>query len=914
MRIFMWKAVDPKLMRKLITAVYEDRGQTEDVAALKRAADSKLPHLAERALGRPVAPEHMPALMPVLRRSWLPSLDRIELENLVYWVRASSAHLRQQPEPTRKAAMVEYLRELRNTVNAQRAFRKSFVSVHKRDNGKPRNAEGSTKVETVGPTDLVGYGVPSSRTPYPHQQLAWEALDRAWTARRPEARRGLVILPTGSGKTFTMVTWLLKQLQSDPGCKVLWIADQQQLLDQAAQAFVAGSEPLPEGFTRRLRTMHSQAGPATALADPELNVACITRQSLLAGSPVVLSDRLRAFASGTRLVVVVDEAHHAVSPTYQRLLVELESIAPNHMRVGLTATPWPSGQGLTRRLLELFPVEFAKADTSELIASDVLARPRFHAIETGYESDLTDAEVREARKYDLPASALKKFNDAQRNDSIVDVWSQRREIWGKSLVFACNIEHANALHKAFGEAKVNTLVLHSESEFERKPILETFSAWTEPGVLISVGMLNEGVDLPSARTAVLARPTASRVLLRQMVGRVLRGPAAGGEPIAHIVDMRDDWDAELDILSPVEVEDDPIPDDPNLGPEDRHPLPPIILADSGSEEPDRAVARSKPTASISPGEIPPREQAIVAMFSTQLSGYYDLEYRKIPVFDHTADRWVELIAATLNNNPLDGRVSNFFNDVRAPRPQARTISDLVEYVKSYSAAPTLIPFVSNASLESIASEVWDRQDLPQREVDEYLQKRHQTSLFQITMPDYDSFYGEVMKTVRQRPTGRKISPEDVGETRTDEPKKQLRKFKNRDIAPIARSSLRRGRALLGERVPELASQLDDAPPVSWTRRPVYGSLAYWVTRRMTTGVRVTEILVSSLLQAPKSQVSDELLEFLIWHELCHHILPGHGHDREFRRIEHLWPDTALRDFELDELSEAFELRRPSVKE
>ncbi len=98
MRIFMWKAVDPKLLRKLIKAVYEDRGQTEDVAALKRAADSKLPHLAERALGRPVAPENMPALMPVLRRSWLPSLDRIELEDLVYWVRASSAHLRQQPE------------------------------------------------------------------------------------------------------------------------------------------------------------------------------------------------------------------------------------------------------------------------------------------------------------------------------------------------------------------------------------------------------------------------------------------------------------------------------------------------------------------------------------------------------------------------------------------------------------------------------------------------------------------------------------------------------------------------------------------------------------------------------------------------------------------------------------------------
>ena len=64
-------------------------------------------------------------------------------------------------------------------------------------------------------------------------------------------------------------------------------------------------------------------------------------------------------------------------------------------------------------------------------------------------------------------------------------------------------------------------------------------------VLINVNILTEGVDLPKTGTVFLARPTVSTILMTQMVGRALRGPAAGGTDTAYIVSFVDDWDEHI---------------------------------------------------------------------------------------------------------------------------------------------------------------------------------------------------------------------------------------------------------------------------------------------------------------------------------------------------------------------------------
>ncbi|MFD1661420.1 helicase-related protein, partial [Streptomyces caeni] len=62
---------------------------------------------------------------------------------------------------------------------------------------------------------------------------------------------------------------------------------------------------------------------------------------------------------------------------------------------------------------------------------------------------------------------------------------------------------------------------------------------TRPMVLSNYGVLTTGFDAPAASAAVIARPTRSLVLYSQMVGRVIRGPKAGGTPTCDVVTVVD---------------------------------------------------------------------------------------------------------------------------------------------------------------------------------------------------------------------------------------------------------------------------------------------------------------------------------------------------------------------------------------
>ena len=69
-------------------------------------------------------------------------------------------------------------------------------------------------------------------------------------------------------------------------------------------------------------------------------------------------------------------------------------------------------------------------------------------------------------------------------------------------------------------------------------------------VLINVNILTEGVDLPKTQTVFLTRPTVSTILMTQMIGRALRGTAAGGTANAYIVSFIDAWDEHIAWVNP----------------------------------------------------------------------------------------------------------------------------------------------------------------------------------------------------------------------------------------------------------------------------------------------------------------------------------------------------------------------------
>ena len=72
-------------------------------------------------------------------------------------------------------------------------------------------------------------------------------------------------------------------------------------------------------------------------------------------------------------------------------------------------------------------------------------------------------------------------------------------------------------------------------------------------VLVNVNILTEGVDLPQTKTVFLARPTVSTILMTQMIGRALRGTAAGGTSEAYIVSFVDDWNEHIAWVNPESI-------------------------------------------------------------------------------------------------------------------------------------------------------------------------------------------------------------------------------------------------------------------------------------------------------------------------------------------------------------------------
>ena len=117
------------------------------------------------------------------------------------------------------------------------------------------------------------------RTPYEHQKMAMEALDKM---NRESSFSTLVVLPTGGGKTYTAAMWLLKNA-IDRKKKILWIAHRQMLLDQAAESFqkFAYTEVIPHVSSFCFRIVSgASCHDRTSDIRPEDNLLIISKDSI----------------------------------------------------------------------------------------------------------------------------------------------------------------------------------------------------------------------------------------------------------------------------------------------------------------------------------------------------------------------------------------------------------------------------------------------------------------------------------------------------------------------------------------------------------------------------------------------------------------------------------------------------------
>jgi superfamily II DNA or RNA helicase/5-methylcytosine-specific restriction endonuclease McrA len=405
----------------------------------------------------------------------------------------------------------------------------------------------------------------SRREPAPHQLDAMDKLQR-WFAAHQKDAGAVVVLPTGGGKTFTAVRFLCAGPLSD-GFKVLWLAHTHHLLEQAADAFGApGATSTEVGWIQgereqlRLRVVSGTPGHSKVqhiAPDDDVLVCTLQAMSNAVQERQRNVERFIESARG-RLVVVFDEAHHAPAPSYARLIETLRARAPSTRTIGLTATPISGNEQREAWMRRLFPQwVIYQIATQKLMAAGVLAKPTIEEHETGRKFTIDAAAERALRRTnsDLPEEIITKLaEDQQRNDFIVQTYLKDRSRYGRTIIFADRWFQCEYLAKKLSDAGVRTDVVYSHVEVgpssaearrrrtrdENAKAIERFRRGTID-VLVNVRILTEGTDVPSTESVFLTRQTTSPILLTQMVGRALRGPAFGGTAKANIVSFIDDW-------------------------------------------------------------------------------------------------------------------------------------------------------------------------------------------------------------------------------------------------------------------------------------------------------------------------------------------------------------------------------------
>ncbi|MGH4140872.1 tetratricopeptide repeat protein [Clostridium sp.] len=394
---------------------------------------------------------------------------------------------------------------------------------------------------------------------YAHQLEALNKLNKLSGENR---YKGMLVFPTGGGKTFTAVSWVLRNA-IDKNRKVLWIAHRHELLNQAKYTIEnsAYSDILPnkkEFNYRVISGMHDR--PVNIKTDDDFIIA--SKDSLNYGI-----EYLKKWISKNKnnIVLIIDEAHHAPAKSYRNIINLLDTENNEWFQMlGLTATPFRTAESEQGILGNIFTNGIAYGiDLKTLISRKILADPIFEELNTKMDiaSELTDRDVKSIQAFDsIPESiAIKIAKNKERNKMIVNHYIENREKYDQMLLFAIDIDHAITLNALFNQSGVPTEFIVSSirdmytkvtiSNKENEDKIRRFKDGTV-NILINVNILTEGIDLPKVQSVFLTRPTISTILMTQMVGRALRGVAAGGTEKAYIVSFIDNWNDKIAWVNP----------------------------------------------------------------------------------------------------------------------------------------------------------------------------------------------------------------------------------------------------------------------------------------------------------------------------------------------------------------------------
>ncbi len=319
--------------------------------------------------------------------------------------------------------------------------------------------------------------------PRPAQQEALDALD---IVIEEEYTRAMAVLATGLGKTY-LAAFFAKKFK-----RVLFAAHRQEILQQAKESF---------------QKVHPNKKSAFYHATEK-----DTSADFLFASIYTLGSEyhLAQFERDAFDLIVVDEFHHAASPTYRRLLEHFE---PKFL-LGITATPDRMDNQDVYALCDgnvAISIHFLDA-----IERNWLAPFRYFGV-----YDNTDySKIRWlGNRYDeeelLQAQLREEYAEA-----VFESWQKHKQT--RTIVFCSTVRQTQFMDQFFRERGIRSMSLSGGTPAEERKAARAQLDSGELEIIFTVDLFNEGVDIPKVDTLLFIRPTESLTVYTQQIGRGLR--------------------------------------------------------------------------------------------------------------------------------------------------------------------------------------------------------------------------------------------------------------------------------------------------------------------------------------------------------------------------------------------------------
>lgn len=318
----------------------------------------------------------------------------------------------------------------------------------------------------------------------PYQKEAKEAVLTEWN---DGIQRTLLVLPTGCGKTVVFAKITEECVRN--GKRVLILAHRGELLTQASDKI--------------------EKACGLKCAVEKADETCLNSwYRITVGSVQTLmrEKRLSNFSSGYFDVIIIDEAHHAVSDSYTRILDHFENAAV----LGVTATP---DRGDMKNLGKVFQSLAYEYTLPKAIKEGYLSPIK--AVTIPLQIDFTGVSVQAG---DFKVSDI----DTALDPYLYQIAEEMKAycLNRKTVVFLPLVKTSQKFRDILNQAGFTAAEVNGESS-DRAEILEDFDKG-KYNVLCNSMLLTEGWDCPSVNCVVVLRPTKVRSLYSQMVGRGTR--------------------------------------------------------------------------------------------------------------------------------------------------------------------------------------------------------------------------------------------------------------------------------------------------------------------------------------------------------------------------------------------------------